>query len=97
MPPKQAPPANPLADLLAAGPPMRGSECETSIIARKLPPDVLATLDVVMSDAQITAEAIAKKLRGMGYRVSPKSLNRHRRGGCMCDERPNAWQGGRRS
>ena len=58
--------------------------CKVSEIMDSLPPDDAAALAKVTVDPAVTFRAIITALRGRGFRVSEKTLGRHRRGDCEC-------------
>ena len=76
-----------LASDLAAPRTPRGPACSVTRILRKLDPDDRAALEAALDDDDLDSSFIAEKLRRNGFPIRDYTMQRHRRGACMCDER----------
>lgn len=66
---------------IVASPP--GSRCSVALLTSRLDETERAELaEAIASD--VSANAIAKALKGRGYDIFYQSINRHRRGDCKC-------------
>lgn len=62
----------------------KGGHCTAGLLLDSLPADYRAEVDVALADPAIYASLIAELLTGDGYPIASETLNRHRRGRCMC-------------
>ena len=62
-----------------------GQKCLVKVVKAEMPAAEQAELDEALNDVVVTAAAIARVLRGRGYKISEASLQRHRRRECHCE------------
>lgn len=71
------------SEALAAETYLQGPPCSVSMVMEQLDADDKAALTTALaSGAQLSA--IARALNQIGYRISPHTLGRHRKGDCRC-------------
>lgn len=75
-----------LADAFAGGPDVtiKGPRCSVGRLLTEASPADVEVLRGVLADQAWTNARIAERLRGAGLRVSMQSVQRHRRGECLC-------------
>lgn len=61
-----------------------GSKCQYSILLKSLDPKLAAEVDEALHCPDITLKAVRTELEARGYEISRHSLERHRRGDCLC-------------
>lgn len=73
-----------LLDDIKAARPKVGGRCSIPGFLDSLPAQDRADVVAALADPAIAATAIAKVLQARGHAVSASSLQRHRRGACLC-------------
>lgn len=63
-----------------------GSKCTVTTILAKLDKDDRDGLVEAIADPGIQGTTISRVLKDRGFRLEPKSIQRHRRGECLCGE-----------
>jgi hypothetical protein len=73
-----------LAESIAANVRQQGPRCTVALVLPKLSKAQRADLTACFADDTIPATAIAAGLNEHGHKLSPSSVQRHRRGRCGC-------------
>ena len=79
-----------LAEALAAGPTAvrKGPRCSIGILMAGMSRDDRAALNSAFDDPEWTSTSIGKMLdEHAGFKCSPHTVQRHRRGECTCEPR----------
>ena len=76
-----------LLDEIKAAQPQIGGRCTMSTLLEVLAADDLADLETAMADPAIPSTVIAKVLANHGHRIGSATIQRHRRGACLCGNR----------
>lgn len=65
----------------------KGPPCGMSVVEARLAPDDLAALREYLADRDnVTTAAITRALAADGHRVGKNTVERHRRGECICGQ-----------
>ena len=67
--------------------PRVGGQCSVPGFLASLDETDRADVVAALADPLIAATSIAAILQGKGHRISATTLQRHRRGGCLCGSR----------
>lgn len=62
-----------------------GGHCSVGVVLAQMDPETAAEFRAAIDMPELSGEAISSVLRRRGYRVAGQTINRHRRGGCICD------------
>lgn len=73
-----------LADAIAAHVTTRGPRCTIALLLPGLAVDERRDLEAAFANTALPATAISKGLDAVGHKVSPSSIQRHRRHECTC-------------
>lgn len=65
-------------------PVIKGPPCSVKLIYDVLDEDDQQALDQALADPRVRGTSIVRALEHIGHNVKPHSLNRHRRGSCVC-------------
>lgn len=76
-----------LLDEIKQAQPQIGGRCSVPVLLDSLPKDDRADVETALADATIPSTVIAKVLGNHGHRIGASSLQRHRRGVCLCGNR----------
>ena len=60
----------------------KGPKCSACLSIGALPADIKKGIESALGDETIAASAITEYLSGHGSKVSPQTMQRHRRGEC---------------
>lgn len=61
--------------------------CKIVTIRDALPTDEAGVLDLMLGDADWSGDRISQALRPLGHRIAGQTIDRHRRGRCLCEPR----------
>lgn len=76
-----------LLDEIKQAQPQVGGRCSVPTLLDSLPKDDRVDVEAALADISIPATVIAKVLANHGHRIGSTSLQRHRRGACLCGNR----------
>lgn len=63
-----------------------GGVCGVKALAASMSPEDREGFELAVNDHGLMGTTIVKVLTKRGYTLSPKSIQRHRRGECVCQE-----------
>ena len=76
-----------LLDEIKSARPKVGGRCSIPMFLDSLSDKDRADVEAALADPTIAATAIAKVLQARGHNMSASTLQRHRRGACLCGDR----------
>lgn len=65
----------------------KGPRCGVAVLRDELPADDVGPFDkaLLLPKERVPTVMLVRRLRGAGYSIQPRSIDRHRNGDCACE------------